>query len=82
MEQLGDGDGPIDIHDYRHGLKLLKETRETSHWDNRAGYACPACGEEFGQLFTSEKRRNTFTPSTATPFCLVRESERILLFRH
>jgi hypothetical protein len=82
MPQLGAGDGPIDIHDYRHGLKLLKETRETSYWENRRGYACPACGQEFEQLFTSEKRENTFTPSSPTPFCIVREADRILMFRH
>lgn len=82
MEQLGDGDGPIDLHDYRHGLKLRKETRETSLWENKRGYACPACGEEFSGLFTSVKRHNTFTPGTATPFCIVREDDRILVFRH
>jgi hypothetical protein len=82
METLGDGDRPIDIHGYRHGLKLRKETRETSHWENNDGFACPACNKEFQHLFTSEKRHNTFTPSSPTPFCIVREDDRILLFRH
>jgi transposase-like protein len=82
MEQLGGGDGPIDIHEYRHGLKLRKETRETSLWTNEAGYACPACGEAFTGLFTSEKRHNTFSPTGDTAFCLVREADRILMFRH
>jgi hypothetical protein len=82
METLGDGDGPIDVHDYRHGLKLLKETRETSLWTNKKGYACPACGKPFEQLFTSEKEHNTFDPSSVTPFCIRHEADRILMFRH
>ncbi len=82
METLGDDDGPIDVHDYRHGLKLLKETRDTSHWANKKGYACPACGKPFEQLFVSEKTDNTFTPSSVTPFCIRHEPNRILMFRH
>lgn len=82
MEQLGDGDGPIDLHDYRYGLKLRKQTRETSLWTNEEPFACPACGEPFEGLFTSEKRHNTFTPGDATPFCIVRDPDRILMFRH
>lgn len=82
MEQLGDGDGPIDLHDHRHGLKLLRETRETSHWENKRPYACPACGEEFAEIFVSEKRDNTFTPSSPVPFCIRHEEDRFLMFRH
>lgn len=82
MERLGGEGGPIDIHEYRHGLKLRRETRETAHYENREGYACPACGEEFDQLFATEKTHNSFDPSTARPFCVVREPDRLLLFRH
>jgi transposase len=82
MEQLGDGDGPIDIHDYRHGLKLIEETRETSLWNNKQRYACPACGKPFEQLFISEQSHNTFNPGSATPFCIRHEADRILMFRH
>jgi len=82
METLGDGDGPIDLHEYRHGLKLRKRTRETSLWSNERGYACPACGERFAGLLTSEKTHTSFAPDGAAPFCVVREPERILVFRH
>lgn len=82
MEQLGDGDGPIDLHEYRHGLKLLKETRETSRWENKRGYDCPACGDPFEGLFATEKRHNTFSATGETPFCIVREQDRLLMFRH
>lgn len=82
MEQLGAGDGPIDLHDHRHGLKLLRETRETSHWANKRPYACPACGKPFEEVFVSEKRHSSFSPSAATPFCIRHERDRILMFRH
>lgn len=80
MEQL-DVTGGFDVHDYREGLKLLKEERETTHLANREGYACPACGEPFERLFVSERRENTFG-NPDSPFCLVRTDEQILLLTH
>jgi hypothetical protein len=82
MELLGGDEGPIDIHEYRHGLKLHTETRETSQWENKRGYGCPACGEVFDRLLVTGKRHNSFSPSTADPFCIRRESDRLFLFRH
>jgi hypothetical protein len=82
MERLGDDQGPIDVHEYRHGLKLRTQTRTTSHWENKRGYACPACDAAFEELFISEKRHNTFDPPSADPFCIRHEADRILLFRH
>ena len=80
MEQLDISDG-FDVHDYRHGLKLLTEDRGTMHLANRAGFACPACGEPFERLFVSERRTNTFgNPGTA--FCLARTDEKLLLLTH
>ncbi|MFC7133344.1 MULTISPECIES: DUF7385 family protein [Salinibaculum] len=80
MEQLDISDG-FDVHDYRHGLKLLKEDRGTMHLANREGFACPACGEPFERLFVSERRTNTFgNPGTA--FCLARTDEKLLLLTH
>jgi hypothetical protein len=76
-----DVDGGFDYHDYREGLKLLREDRETTHLANRAGLACPACGEAFEKLFVSERRENTFG-NPGTPFCIVRTDDQILLLTH
>jgi hypothetical protein len=80
MEQL-DVDGGFDVHDYRHGLKLLKEDRGTMHLVNREGFACPACGDPFEKLFVSQLRENTFG-DPGRPFCVVRTDEQILLLTH
>lgn len=80
MEEL-DVSVEFDVHEYRHGLKLLKEERGTIHLENRRGFACPACGEPFERLFVSERRTNTFG-NPGTPFCLVRADEQILVLTH
>jgi len=80
MEQLDVSDG-FDVHDYRHGLKLLKQDRGTLTLENRGGFACPACAEPFERLFVSEKRTNSFgDPGTA--FCLARTDEALLVLTH
>ena len=71
----------FDVHEYREGFKLLRETRETMQLANRAGFACPACDRPFEKLFVTEKRANTFQ-SPPGPFCLVRTERQILLFTH
>lgn len=81
MKQLDISEG-FDMHDYRHGLKLITEDRKTKHLENRGGeFACPACGNVFEKLFVSEKRTNTFgDPGTA--FCIARTDEKLLLLTH
>lgn len=80
MDTLDISDG-FDVHEYRHGLKLIQETRETMQLENRNGFACPACGKEFETLFVSEKRTNKFGKPNA-PFCLVRTDDELLLLTH
>ncbi len=80
MEEL-DVSGGFDVHEYRHGLKLLQESRGTTHLENREGFACPACGRRFERLLVSEKRENTFG-KPGTPFCVVRTDGQILLLTH
>jgi len=81
MEQLDISDG-FDMHDYRHGLKLLRDDRETRQLANPDGeFACPACGEPFERLFVSEKRTNSFG-DPGTGFCLARTDEKLLLLTH
>ncbi|WP_435175334.1 DUF7385 family protein [Halorussus sp. AFM4] len=71
----------FDVHDHRHALKLHRDTGDTRHWENREDLDCPACEEPFSDLFVSEKRYNSFNPPEGR-FCVVRETDRILLFAH
>ncbi|WP_254271652.1 DUF7385 family protein [Haloarcula marina] len=80
MTRLDVGDG-FDVHEYRHGLKLLKQDRETMALENRNDFACPACGDAFERLFVSEKRENTFG-NPGGPFCLVRTDDQVLVLTH
>ena len=80
METLDVSDG-FDVHDYRHGLKLLKQDRGTMTLENRDDFVCPACSESFERLFVSERRTNSFgNPGTA--FCLARTDESVLVLTH
>lgn len=74
-------DGGFDVHDYRHGLKLRKQSAETMHLENRAGFTCPACDREFERLFITEKPTTTFN-SPPGPFCLARTDEELLVLTH
>jgi len=80
MEQIDVSDG-FDVHDYRHGLKLLKQDRGTMTLENRDDFACPACGEAFERLFVSEKRTNSFG-DPGSPFCLARTDAALLVLTH
>ncbi|MHB9286561.1 flagella cluster protein [Halobacteriales archaeon Cl-PHB] len=80
METLDVAEG-FDVHDYRHGLKLLQEDRGTIHLANRNDFACPACGKPFEKLFVTEKRENTFG-DPGSPFCIVRADDQLLLLTH
>ena len=71
----------FDVHDHRHRLKLRKDTGDTQLWENRKGLDCPACEESFADLVISECRQNSFNPPDGR-FCIVRESDRILVFIH
>jgi hypothetical protein len=80
MTQLDISDG-FSIHDYRHGLKLIKDDGQTRHLENRKEFGCPACGKPFERLFVSEKRTNSFG-NPSSPFCLARTDEKLLLLTH
>ncbi|MDG5775069.1 flagella cluster protein [Haloarculaceae archaeon H-GB2-1] len=81
MKDQADADR-IDVHDFRHALKLVTEKRETAHYRNKKGLRCPACRRPFERLFISEKRHNSFDPNAANPFCIRHESDRVLVFTH
>ena len=81
MEQLDVSDG-FDMHDYRHGLKLIKQDRTTKHLVNRQhDFSCPACGKPFEKLLVSEERTHSFS-NPGTSFCIARTDEKILLLTH
>jgi hypothetical protein len=79
--ELLDADGGFDVHDYRHGLKLLRESRQTTHLSNRAGFRCPACGDPFDRLLVSGKREHSFD-DPGSPFCVVRTDDSLLVLTH
>jgi hypothetical protein len=81
MEELDVSDG-FNVHEYRHGLKLLREDRETTALANPENrFTCPACGEAFERLLVSEKRANTFG-DPGRPFCVVRTGGKLLVLTH
>jgi len=81
MERLDVSEG-FDVHEYRHGLKLLRQDRETTHLENRDGeFACPACGKPFERLFVTEEQTHTFG-NPGQPFCIARTDEKLLLLTH
>lgn len=72
----------IDLHHIRSSLKLLRDTGKSGHYENRGGAPCPVCGEPFDEVIESNERTRQVEPSTRLSFCLVNESDRILLFTH
>lgn len=81
METLTVADG-FDLHEYRTGMKILKQDRDAVYLANRAGYACPACGREFGRLFVSTDDEVSFGSAPSGPICVVRAPERLLVLTH
>jgi hypothetical protein len=72
----------LDVHAVRHRLKLLRDTGDTALYENREGVECPACGEPFDELLVIERSTRSFDPDRPVAFCLVRESDRMLLCTH
>ncbi len=75
-------DPTFDIHDHRHGLKLVKEDRQTLLLDNPDDvFACPACGKAFNRLFVSERQTQSFG-CPDSPVCLARTDTQMLVLTH
>jgi len=72
----------FDVHDHRHALKLLRDTGETSLYAARGEVSCPACGEQFERLFTTQREATSVQANDGSPFCLVRDEAAIHVFRH
>lgn len=72
----------FDVHDYRHGLKLIKQDAETLTFANREAFECPACEQPFERLLVSEARTLSFDGSDGGPFCVVRAGEKLLVLSH
>lgn len=72
----------LDLRARRHELKLLRESDERALYENRGGMACPACDREFERLLASERRTESFRPDRRVGFCVVHESDRVLVFTH
>ncbi|MFB6110335.1 MAG: flagella cluster protein [Halodesulfurarchaeum sp.] len=81
MERLDLTDG-FSIHDYRHGLKLLRRDDSTALVENREGYACPACGDPFDRLLVTVEQSHSFSSAPPAPICVVRTDSQLLVFTH
>lgn len=69
------------IHDYRSGLKLLKQTDTDTLVANRQGFDCPVCRSQFTRLLeTTARSRSLSTPSG--PVCVARVDDKLLIFAH
>lgn len=71
----------FDYHDYREDLKLIEQTRDSAHLENRGGLACPACGRPFDAILATTARSRSL-PGIDGPFCLARTDERLLVMTH
>ena len=81
MTVLAVEDG-FDVHDYRHGLKLLEQDGETMTFANRDGFSCPACGRSFERLLVATTSDLTFDTPPNAPFCIVRTDDELLVLTH
>jgi hypothetical protein len=80
-EQRLDVSEGFDVHDYRHGLKLLEQNKGTMQLANRRDFLCPACEKPFDRLLLTERRHHTFGAPSG-PFCLARTDEQLLVLTH
>ncbi|MFB6130727.1 MAG: flagella cluster protein [Salinigranum sp.] len=72
----------LDIHAVRHRMKLVRDTGDTTLYENRDGVACPACGSPFDELLVTKQRENSFAPNRPVAFCVIREEDRLLFCTH
>jgi hypothetical protein len=72
----------VDLHEIRSSLKLIRGSGESTLFENRGGAPCPVCGEVFDEVLETTERTRQFTPPHRIGFCLVNESDRVVLFTH
>lgn len=77
-----DVDGGFSVHDYRHGLKLLRQDESTMTLANRADFECPACGTVFDRLLVAEAATVSFDSPPDGPVCVVRTADQLLVLTH
>ncbi|MDZ7850211.1 MAG: flagella cluster protein [Halodesulfurarchaeum sp.] len=81
MPTLDVEDG-FSVHDYREGLKLLRQGGETMTLANREEYTCPVCDEPFDRLLVTESQSLSFSKAPADPICLRATDSRLLVLTH
>jgi len=72
----------IDLHEIRSSLKLIRDSGETTLFENRGDATCPVCGEPFDEVLDTTAEQRQIDPSRPISFCLVNETDRVLLFTH
>jgi len=72
----------IDLEALRHRLKLLRDTGDTALYENRDDVTCPVCGDTFDEVLATAERTRSVPTDGGIQLCLVREEDRLVLFRH
>ncbi|MCD2204997.1 DUF7385 family protein [Halobacterium sp. KA-6] len=75
-------DHQVDFEAVRHRVKLLRDTGSERVYENRDAVGCPSCGEPFTEALVSTERTCQLSPEPSVDLCVVRESERIVVFTH
>lgn len=72
----------IDFEAVRHRVKLVRDSGDTTLYENRDGVDCPVCGEPFDDALTTRSRTYEVPPEVDSGLCVAREPDRLLLFNH
>jgi len=72
----------FDFEAVRHRLKLLRDAGTEQVYENRDGVPCPACGEPFAEALATTDRACQLSPGPSVDVCIVRESDRTVVFTH
>ena len=72
----------IDFGALRHRLKLLRDTGDTTLYENRDDVECPVCAEPFDEVLATAERTRTVSSDRGLQLCLVQEEDRLIIFTH
>jgi hypothetical protein len=72
----------IDFEAVRHRVKLIEDSGELRHFENRDGVPCPVCEDAFEEALATEEHTRRLARMPEHRVCLVREDDRLVIFTH